>query len=383
MKKQVLKTGVSLLLAGTMLASTASANTTDELISELSQALETASTTESVEKVIEKVVEKEVVSEENLTLNSASSAKTETAVPVAPALDTWKMIHCQIISQGFEWTAPTSDYISRAQCNGLVALNPISLTPRSTVVNFVSQVLTPTSQATGKFDLSSLNAYGERIQKNLEFSKKEQALTANWTNLLKENEEFLQKTSLPDHLKDNLVFGLMYKEVGIPAADFKRIVSENSLSEIQKILDKYTSVADGDIAFLGTYQNLDQINVVKNNSTLMTAFSSVVLYPLTKDGKNLDVSQYSVELKNAPRWVVLSNQENAIRENITLTVLDSQINFSEAIPSEFQIVFTNKTTGKIFIKNVKLSVLEKFSENASEFTLSQFSLALQKYLTTN
>ncbi len=396
MKKQALKTGLSLLLIVNILSSATLIASAEDISENTENSQEVVTLESSSDNQSDTSTQETTSVQETTPVQVLSSAPEDQVVhnaPITPSetiakqnsIDTWKMLHCQILAQGFIWARPTSDYLSKAQCDGKdVGTSSLLLEQRQRVIDFLRQNPAQTTSQSDIFDEKTFRAYGERIQKNIEYEKKDKNAFV-WSELMEDNNNFLKNhPNLPNHNKEALVFSLMREKIGIPFSEFKQIAAQRNLAEIQKVLNKYSEVHIDDIAFLSSIHNLDQINITKKSSIKgVDIYSSANIAPLTKEGKNMAVSMYDVELKNAPRWITLSVSENAVRENFTMTVLESQINFSETIPSEFQIVLTNKITRKKFEKNVKIVVRDESStNNVNEFTLSQFTLAIIQYLTS-
>ena len=167
---------------------------------------------------------------------------------------------------------------------------------------------------------------------------------------------------------------------------FKRIIAAHRLDEIQKITDKSNHLSDDEIVHLATFLLPDsKINIVRKNTTQNSAqfLNNITFNPISKDGKLLDVATFNIELRNAPNWVTLDNT-NTISNSFNLKIHENNINFNENFSKEFQIILTNKKTGKVFMETISLNVLDyESTDNVLLFSIPQLTLELFKFTTSN
>ena len=167
---------------------------------------------------------------------------------------------------------------------------------------------------------------------------------------------------------------------------FKRIIEAHRLDEIQKITDKSNHLSDDEIVHLATFLLPDsKINIVRKNTTQNSAqfLNNITFNPISKDGKLVDVATFNIELRNAPNWVTLDNT-NTISNSFNLKIQENNINFNENFSKEFQIILTNKKTGKVFMETISFNVLDyESTDNVLLFSIPQLTLELFKFTTSN
>ena len=373
MKKRILGTGVALLMATNIFANAVSAQGLDgeNLLAEAKK-----------------------TTEENITLSAAPVIRG-TAWQMDSA-EMWKFLHCAFVKQGLLWNKPVSDYANPTTCGNidtspLISNNSRLEAQRRLVEEFIKNQnknsQNQSHNSTEKhFSLTDYRAFGEEIKFLNSFEKRDKTI-GNWTQFLTSVNDFLKKyPNLPERTKTQLVMMGFGSNLNISHDQFKRIIAAHRLDEIQKITDKSNHLSDNEIVHLATFLLPDsKINIVRKNTTQNSAqfLNNITFNPISKDGKLLDVATFNIELRNAPNWVTLDNT-NTISNSFNLKIHENNINFNENFSKEFQIILTNKKTGKVFMETISLNVLDyESTDNVLLFSIPQLTLELFKFTTSN
>ena len=73
------------------------------------------------EEATSKISSHSTQNEENLLLSSASNTKDASPKISVDNAAIWKMVHCEIVKQGLEWTLPTAFFANKNTCNAIGA----------------------------------------------------------------------------------------------------------------------------------------------------------------------------------------------------------------------------------------------------------------------
>ncbi len=294
------------------------------------------------------------------------------------------------------WNKPVSDYANPTTCGNidtspLISNNSRLEAQRRLVEEFIkNQNKNSQNQSHNstekRLSLADYRAFGEEIKFLNSFEKRDKTI-GNWTQFLTSVNDFLKKyPNLPERTKTQLVMMGFGSNLKISHDQFKRIIAAHRLDEIQKISDKSNHLSDDEIVHLATFLLPDsKINIVRKNTTQNSAqfLNNITFNPISKDGKLLDVADFNIELRNAPNWVTLDNT-NTISNSFNLKIHENNINFNENFSKEFQIILTNKKTGKVFMETIALNVLDyESTDNVLLFSIPQLTLELFKFTTSN
>lgn len=317
----------------------------------------------------------------------------------------WQFVHCQIVQKGLTWDNPTANYANKVRCGGAGStigihsdLERLAL-QRKLVDDFIAAhgrsgatlsggTLSGTT-LTGStspilFSISDFEAFGNAIKFNNQFRNPNNSME-DWKKLLSYNNEFLKKyPNLPERAKEYLTLYPLTEEIKMPVETFDSIVKENSLVEIQKIRDARATLGEQDIALLGSFLLPNNtINIVKNKTYAGQNFiNNVTLLPLTKNGVAIDVASQNIELRNAPTWVTLDGT-GAISKSFNMKIQENAITSTESTNKNFDIVLTDKKTGKVHTEQFVINFLDSENkENVMFFTIPQLTIELFKYMTS-
>lgn len=419
MKKILAKTGISLILGANMLgvASAEADATMNEamkmLISAENRSLSNISMTEEeLQKLKESMNPHEFAqkfeiirpkSEEKIeeqTLESApmvaSSLFGENAIQSPLAKNTeenagmtaWKLVHCQMFFNGFEWLKPTSDYITRSQCGLTDAKNSSAASvifPQiSSIVNFVKKTETTELNALAQFE--KVYNFLQKVKTEMDFLEELQIIDSLETRQkARETLAVLDKKIFQEfqNEKKNAVLTALQKKYFALALKVMGKIDNNNEEYLRfaikseefplfaQLLVEYKDIAFADpfTAEFNDYSNekkngFDLYRVFGADNIQTNRLGTKFAIPLkslrTKMGDEISLNEYNVFVKENPLGAVWNMKYNSVdfsfiqtddakNKNFVITVMFLPKNHNaKRFEQDIVLVNTDKMVG---IKN--------------------------------
>lgn len=255
------------------------------------------------------------ISEENMTLSSASSTKSTTPMIMVDSAEIWKMVHCQIMKNGFEWVVPTSLFANKNTCNGIGTSfsdqNKLNA-QRQLVLDYIkskqtkeeSKVENKKTENISDFRKITLAEYKELLIKyNIILAKTKKYPKDNTSDLeiLKNINEIL-KTPMPNDWKVYFI-GNTLSERELKKEDIKQIDTKEELLEIYKVFENYKDKADNEIIegiIIGSFNGNFNVKTESDGfieKVLRDARSTEILF-FDKNFQKVDLGNYDINVEN-------------------------------------------------------------------------------------
>lgn len=256
------------------------------------------------------------ISEENITLSSASSTQNTTPIIMTDNAEIWQMMHCQIMKNGFEWAIPTSLFANKNTCNGIGTSfsdqNKLNA-QRQMVLDYIkskqakeeSKVEDKKTENISDFRKMTLAEYKELLTKYniiLEKTKKyPKDKSTSDLEILKNINEVL-KTPMPNDWKVYFI-GNTLSERELKKEDIKQIDTKEELLEIYKVFENYKDKADNEIiegTIIGSFNGNFNIKTESDGfieKALRDARGTEILF-FDKNFRKVDLGNYDINVEN-------------------------------------------------------------------------------------
>lgn len=282
----------------------------------------------------------------------------------------WKLLHCQMVKNGFEWTKPIGDMINTRTCAGVSAGNTLNNPRLIQQRRMVEEYLRgrASGQTSGSHQNQSIDAYTqfENISILMDrFAKKQNdALYTEKTNQEKYALLIDEMRQIHAFLRDGvhieasfqhqiarhfITHSYKYTKAGIKTIE-AAARSENFFL-VTEYLKTFSDFDSNDYVFLEGDTGFDFYAPVGEDRIL----NNITLYPRTKyQGDDRHMFETSLELINAPTWMQLSHNG---WQYYSLSFRNPSAKAGEKF--HFQIKVTTKHSGKSFIQDASLTFVEK------------------------